>query len=158
MRFPLRSTAKTPSYGSSAATAQAATAAQRAALSTPSLRVGIVDASYDSMPLILAEVQLRYPDLEIHQVEAGVPDQFERLLDGRLDVGIGRATLAPPAVAAELFRLDPLGVLVAQGHPLPPEVHLAALTALQERRSPRWCRERRSAISVPPGSTISSSR
>jgi len=46
-----------------------------------------------------------------------VPDQFERLLDGRLDVGIGRATLAPPAVAAELFRLDPLGVLVAQGHP-----------------------------------------
>ena len=78
--------------------------------------MGIVDASYDSMPLILAEVQLRYPDLEIHQVEVGVPDQFERLLDGRLDVGIGRATLAPPAVAAELFRLDPLGVLVAQGH------------------------------------------
>ena len=95
---------------------RATTAAQPAADSTPSLRVGIVDASYDSMPLILAEVQLRYPDLEIHQVEVGVPDQFERLLDGRLDVGIGRATLAPPAVAAELFRLDPLGVLVAQGH------------------------------------------
>jgi DNA-binding transcriptional LysR family regulator len=97
---------------------RAVMAAQRAATATPSLRVGIVDASYDSMPLILAQVQLHYPDLEIHQVEAGVPDQFERLLDGRLDVGIGRATLAPPAVAAELFRLDPLGVLVAQGHPL----------------------------------------
>src|SRR5664279_3167955 len=40
---------------------RAATAAQRAASSTPSLRVGIVDASYDSMPLILAEVQLRIP-------------------------------------------------------------------------------------------------
>src|SRR5664279_343581 len=96
---------------------RAVTAAQRAASSTPSLRVGIVDASYDSMPLILAQVQLRYPELEIHQVEVGVPDQFQRLLDGRLDVGIGRATLAPPAVAAELFRLDPLGVLVARGHP-----------------------------------------
>ena len=78
--------------------------------------MGIVDASYDSMPLILHEVQQRYPDLEIHQVEAGVPEQFERLVDGRLDVGIGRATLAPPAVASELFRLDPLGVLVAEEH------------------------------------------
>jgi len=50
---------------------RAAVAAQRAARSTPSLRVGIVDAGYDSMPLILHEVQQRYPDLEIHQVEAG---------------------------------------------------------------------------------------
>ena len=95
---------------------RAAVAAQRAARSTPSLRVGIVDASYDSMPLILHEVQQRYPDLEIHQVEAGVPEQFQRLVDGRLDVGLGRASLAPPAVASELFRLDPLGVLVAEGH------------------------------------------
>jgi len=95
---------------------RAAMAAQRAALSAPSLRVGIVDASYDSMPLILHEVQQRYPELVIHQVEAGVPEQFERLVDGRLDVGIGRATLAPATVAAELFRLDPLGVLVADGH------------------------------------------
>jgi DNA-binding transcriptional LysR family regulator len=78
--------------------------------------VGIVDASYDSMPLILHEVQQRYPDLEIHQVEAGVPEQFQRLVDGRLDVGLGRASLAPPTVASELLRLDPLGVLVAEGH------------------------------------------
>lgn len=95
---------------------RAAVSAQRAGAAAPSLRVGIVDASYDSMPLILQEVQQRYPELEIHQVEAGVPEQFERLLDGRLDVGIGRATLAPTTVAAELFRLDPLGVLVAEGH------------------------------------------
>jgi len=86
--------------------------------------VGIVDASYDSMPLILHEVQQLFPELEIHQVEAGVPEQFERLLDGRLDVGIGRATLAPTSVAAELFRLDPLGVLVAEGH------HFAELPAV----------------------------
>jgi DNA-binding transcriptional LysR family regulator len=95
---------------------RAAVAAQRAARSTPTLRVGIVDASYDSMPLILHEVQQQYPDLEIHQVEAGVPEQFQRLVDGRLDVGLGRASLAPPTVASELFRLDPLGVLVAEEH------------------------------------------
>lgn len=95
---------------------RAALAAHRAARSSPILQVGIVDASYDSMPLILHEFEQRFPDLEIHQVEAGVPEQFERLLSGRLDVGIGRATLAPLAVASELFRLDPLGVLVADGH------------------------------------------
>ncbi len=95
---------------------RAAVSAQRAALSVPSLRVGIADASYDSMPLILHELRQSYPELEVHQVEAGVPEQFEQLLDGRLDVGIGRATMAPTSVAAELFRLDPLGVLVAEGH------------------------------------------
>ncbi len=95
---------------------RAAMAAQRAARTTPTLRVGVVDASYDSTTLILHEVQQQYPELEIHQVEVGVPEQFERLVDGRLDAGIGRASMAPPAVASELFRLDPLGVLVAEGH------------------------------------------
>jgi len=110
---------------------RAVVAAQRAARSTPSLRVGVVDAGYDSMPLILHEVQQRYPDLEIHQVEAGVPEQFQQLADGRLDVGLGRASLAPPEVAAELFRLDPLGVLVAEGHPFAGQsaVPVAALAA-----------------------------
>ena len=124
---------------------RAATAAQRAALAAPSLRVGIVDASYDSMPLILQRVQKRYPELEINQVEAGVPEQFERLLDGRLDVGIGRATLAPTTVATELFRLDPLGVLVAQGHPFAamPAVPVARLAAepllfAEEERAPEF--------------------
>lgn len=124
---------------------RAATAAQRASATEPSLRVGIVDASYDSMPLILHEVQQRYPELEIHQVEAGVPDQFERLLDGRLDVGIGRATLAPTAVATELFRLDPLGVLVAESHrfaalPIVPVGGLAAepLLFAEEARAPEF--------------------
>jgi DNA-binding transcriptional LysR family regulator len=93
---------------------RAAAAAQHAASSAPSLRVGVVDASYDSMPQILEEVQQQYPEVEIHQVETGVPEQFRLLGDGRLDVGIGRASLAPPEVASELLRLDPLGVLVAE--------------------------------------------
>ncbi|MGH3380774.1 MAG: LysR family transcriptional regulator [Actinoallomurus sp.] len=96
---------------------RAAQIARSAAGAAPSLRVGIIDASYDSMPLILNEVRARYPDLIIHQVEAGVPEQYERLLDGRLDVGIGRAALAPAGIASHLFRHDPLGVLVPDGHP-----------------------------------------
>src|SRR5918994_6179173 len=90
---------------------------QRAASSAPGLRVDVVHASYDSMPQILRKPQ-QNPGLDFHQVEAGVPEQFRQLAGGRLDVGIGQASLAPPKVTAELFRLDPLGVLVPEGHRL----------------------------------------
>jgi DNA-binding transcriptional LysR family regulator len=95
---------------------RAAAVARNAVGASPTLRVAIIDSSYDSMPQILHEVQARYPDLVIHQVEASVPEQYQQLIDGRLDVGIGRAVLAPPLVASHLFRLDPLGVLVPPGH------------------------------------------
>ena len=124
---------------------RAAVSAQRAARSTPNLRVGVVDAGYDSMPLILHEVQQQHADLEIHQVEIGVPEQFQRLVDGRLDVGLGRASLAPSTVASELFRLDPLGVLVAESHPFAtqsavPVATLAAepLLLSEEQRAPEF--------------------
>ena len=90
-------------------TDRAAAIARSAAGASAALRVGIIDASYDSMPQILHEVQARYPGLVIHQVEASVPEQYRQLADGRLDVGIGRAAHAPPEVASHLFRHDPLG-------------------------------------------------
>ena len=68
------------------------------------------------MPQILHLVQARYPGLVIHQVEAGVPEQYQLLIDGRVDVGVGRAALAPPQIASLLFRQDPLGLLVPDGH------------------------------------------
>src|SRR5580658_2888095 len=40
--------------------------ARSATDASPALRVGIIDASYDSMPQILHEVQARYSDLVIH--------------------------------------------------------------------------------------------
>jgi DNA-binding transcriptional LysR family regulator len=99
--------------------ADRATAIARSANSAaPTLRVGIIDSSYDSMPQILHEVQARYPTLVIHQVEVGVPEQYQQLTDGDLDVGIGRASLAPPQIASHLFRRDPLGVLVPSSHRL----------------------------------------
>ena len=111
---------------------RAAQTAPSAAASSARLRVGIVDAGYDSMPLILHEVQARYPDLVIHQVEVSVPEQYQQLLDGRLDVGIGRATLAPAGVASRLFRQDPLGVLVPDGHRFTALDGVPAATLTQE--------------------------
>jgi DNA-binding transcriptional LysR family regulator len=98
-------------------TERAAQAARNTASASAPLRVGIIDSSYDSMPQILHEVQARYPGLVIHQVEASVPVQYQLLSDGRLDVGVGRAALAPPQIASMLFRQDPLGVLVPTSHP-----------------------------------------
>jgi DNA-binding transcriptional LysR family regulator len=95
---------------------RAVAVARSAGSAAPALRVGIIDAGYDSMPQILHEVQARFPDLVIHQVEAGVPEQYQQLIDGRLDVGIGRAALAPPEVASHLFRHDPLGVMIPSDH------------------------------------------
>ena len=95
---------------------RAAAVVRSAAGAAAALRVGIIDSSYDSMPQILHEVQARYPGLVIHQVEVGVPEQYQQLIEGRLDVGIGRAALAPPQVASLLFRQDPLGVLVPRDH------------------------------------------
>ena len=95
---------------------RAAAVVRSAAGAAAALRVGIIDSSYDSMPQILHEVQARHPGLVIHQVEVGVPEQYQQLIEGRLDVGIGRAALAPPQVASLLFRQDPLGVLVPRDH------------------------------------------
>jgi len=124
---------------------RAAAAAQRAARSAPALRVGTVDASYDSMPAIVRRVQARLPDLEIHQVEAGVPEQYMLLAGGRLDIGIGRASLAPPEVASELFRLDRLGVLVGEGHRFAASAGVAVaalaeepLLLAEEQRAPEF--------------------
>jgi len=96
---------------------RAADMARSAVRSCQALRVGILDASYDSMPQILQEVKAAYPELVIHQIEATVPRQHQLLAEGRLDVGIGRAVHAPPGVASQLIRQDPLGVLVPGHHP-----------------------------------------
>jgi DNA-binding transcriptional LysR family regulator len=95
---------------------RAAGIARAAVGAAATVRVGIVDSSYDSMPQILHEVQARYPGLAIHQVEVSVPEQYKQLVDGRLDLGVGRSVLAPPQVASLLFRLDVLGVLIPAGH------------------------------------------
>jgi DNA-binding transcriptional LysR family regulator len=122
---------------------RAAGVARSAVGAASTLRVGIIDSSYDSMPQILHEVQARYPGLVIHQVETSVPEQYQQLADGRLDVGVGRAALAPPQIASLLFRQDPLGVLVPAGHPFAalegvPVSVLATELLAEEVRAPEF--------------------
>jgi DNA-binding transcriptional LysR family regulator len=95
---------------------RAAGLAQGMASSAPTLHVGVVDEGYEAARPIFRELQSRHPELEIHQVQAGVPEQCRLLADGRLDVGVGRAAGASPLIASEVFRLDPLGVLVPESH------------------------------------------
>src|SRR5215472_1103010 len=96
-----------------------ASAAARAATTTnPMIRMGVGDPSFDSMPQVLRAVRHNHPQIEIHQVEASVPEQYRLLAGGRLDIGIGRASHAPRAVASELVRLDPVEVLFEGGHRL----------------------------------------
>jgi DNA-binding transcriptional LysR family regulator len=80
------------------------------------ITVAVGDASLDTMPQVLHALRDTHPHLEVHQVEASVPEQYRMLADGRLDVGIGRAAHAPASVASEVVRLDPLGVLVGISH------------------------------------------
>ncbi|TDD12529.1 LysR family transcriptional regulator [Nonomuraea deserti] len=95
---------------------RAGQAARNAVASAPTLRVGIIDAGYDTMPQILRELQSNDPDITIHQVEAGTPEQYRQLADGRLDIAIGSAARPPAEVTSKLIRLDPLGVLVHDDH------------------------------------------
>ncbi|MEV1004818.1 LysR substrate-binding domain-containing protein [Nonomuraea sp. NPDC050202] len=95
---------------------RAVQAARNAAASVPTLRAGIIDAGYDTMPQILRELQHTHPDITIHQVEAGTPEQYRQLADGRLDIAIGHASQTPAEVTSKLVRLDPLGVLVPDDH------------------------------------------
>ncbi|GAA3525366.1 LysR family transcriptional regulator [Nonomuraea rosea] len=96
---------------------RAGQAARNAVASAPTLRAGIIDAGYDSMPQILRELQRSHPGITIHQVEAGTPEQYRQLADGRLDIAIGPTSQTWPEVASKLIRLDPLGVLVSDDHP-----------------------------------------
>ncbi len=68
------------------------------------------------MPQILRELKHNHPGITIHQVEAGTPEQYRQLADGRLDIAIGHAPHTPPGVMSKLVRLDPLGVLVPDDH------------------------------------------
>ncbi len=96
---------------------RAAAVAQGLAATPPTLRLGVLDEGYDAIRPVLRAVQARRPEVEIHQVQAGVPEQCRMLADGRLDVGIGRVAGGMPGIAAEVFRMDRLGVLVPADHP-----------------------------------------
>jgi len=124
---------------------RAAGLAHGMAASAPTLHVGVLDEGYEAARPILRALQSRHPELEIHQMQAGVPEQCRLLADGRLDVGVGRATAVSPLIASEVFRLDPLGVLVPRSHRFArlagvpvPALDGETLMLADERQSPEF--------------------
>ncbi|MFI5937003.1 LysR substrate-binding domain-containing protein [Actinoplanes sp. NPDC051494] len=109
---------------------RAAVLAQGMAVAAPTLRLGVLDEGYDAIRPVLRAVQAVHPEVEIHQVQAGVPEQCRLLADGRLDVGVGRLPGGVAGIAAEVFRMDPLGVLVPSDHPYADLPHIP-VTALR---------------------------
>lgn len=97
---------------------RAIVAAQVASAETDVLRVAVGDASLDSMPQVLRHVQYNRPNLVVHRIEASVPEQYKMLAAGMLDIGVGNAARVPDGVATELFRLDPLGMLIVEADPM----------------------------------------
>jgi len=97
---------------------RAVTAAHRASVDTGVLRVSVLDASLDSMPQVLRNVQYNHPHLVIHRLETPMPTQYRMLAEHSLDVGVGYAAHAPSGIATEVFRRDVMGVLLAEEHPL----------------------------------------
>lgn len=112
---------------------RAVAAAQRASADTEVLAVAVGDASLDTMPRVLRRVQDDHPNLVVHRLEPTVPAQYRMLAEGTLDVGFGNGVNAPPGVVCDLIRLDPLGALVPDEHPIARADH-AALTDLATLR------------------------
>src|SRR3954447_15137875 len=110
---------------------RAACVAQGLAAAPPTLRVGVLDEAYDAIRPVLRAVQAEHPDLEIHQLQAGVPEQCRMLTDGRLDLGVGRVCGRSLTIASELFRLDALGLMVAGDHPFA-RLSTVPVTALRD--------------------------
>ena len=103
---------------------RAAMIARRAADEPTVFRVGSTEASYDSIAVIIDQLLVARPDVEVNQFEAVVSHQYDMLATGQLDVGIGCASLAPALVASYQFREDPMGVLVSEDHLLANEVQV----------------------------------
>lgn len=124
---------------------RAVAAARDAARPIPTLRIGVTDTGYDAVAQVLHRVRTDRPKLEIHEVQAGVPDQLRMIADGHLDLGFGRAWTLPADMSAEVFRLDRLGVVFPREHRLAvePVISVACLATevlllANERRAPEY--------------------
>ena len=71
------------------------------------------------MPSLVAELRRELPDvrLELHG-EQLTPAQVERLVDGRLDLGLLRPPVRTPEIEVEVVRSEPLVAVLPAGHVL----------------------------------------
>lgn len=97
---------------------RATKAAQAASTNTEIAHVSVLDASLDTMPTVLRYVESANPGLIFDRIEARVPSQYRMLAEGALDIGFGSVSTCPPGIANEVVRLDRIGVLIPDSHPL----------------------------------------
>jgi DNA-binding transcriptional LysR family regulator len=95
--------------------------AQAAGTDTDIVRVSVLDASLDSMPIVLRYVENSHPGLIVDRVEARVVSQFRMLTQGSLDVGFGNLTSSPAGIVSEILRIDRLGVFISAVDPMAAE-------------------------------------
>lgn len=124
---------------------RAAEVARRATAEPKVLRIGFTEASYERIPAVVEAMLIDHPLLEVHQSAMSVPQQFELLSRGRLDVGVGSARFAPADIASEEFALDAVGVFVSSLHPWAGlnsitvnELHAATLLLGDADRAPEY--------------------
>ena len=96
---------------------RASTIARRVAEEPAVLRIG-TSPGYQLPGPVLGGVQARHPDLEVHQIEATVSQQYKLLAAGEIDIGVGYAVAAPVHIASEVFQRDAMGVVLGECHPL----------------------------------------
>ncbi|MEM7322918.1 MAG: LysR family transcriptional regulator [Actinomycetota bacterium] len=83
------------------------------------LRLGFVDSSsYETMPRFLRAHRARWPKVEYELLSMSSDEQREALADGQIDLGIGRATGAGPAVDATTLQVERLLLAVGVDHRL----------------------------------------
>lgn len=94
-------------------------AARSLAASEQALVVCVGNAEMDTWPTLLEAARDRLPDLQVVELEGGLPLQRRHFQEGRLDLGLALLDGDPgPGLAARLLRREPLGVVLPEGHDL----------------------------------------
>jgi DNA-binding transcriptional LysR family regulator len=101
-----------------------------AAGSSGRLVLGFVGSlAHGVLPLLVRELRLRAPEIEIALREANTGQQIELLGLGLLDAGLVRPPIQAPGIELEVVGHEPLGAVLPEDHPLAdaPAVALRAL-------------------------------
>lgn len=94
---------------------------------------------FESLPLLTDAMHLRFPAIRLQTCEMWQAEQVEAVQAGRFDVGLARCPVLLDGLESMSIRYEPLGVVLAAGHPLTagPEVRVRDLTPLTLEIWPR---------------------
>lgn len=83
------------------------------------LRLGFVaTAALDLLPEVMAQLRARRPNVRVHLTECTTGQQVSQILDGELDVGIGRDVAAEPGLHVDVIGQESMCLAVAEHHRL----------------------------------------